>query len=126
MSGNYQCNSCGDWMDTVTSVEGMTGIACHVCARSLRENRIDKKKYPPPYCWISVRDDQGGTFDAVLLDLVDDDRYEAFVYEEDGKSAFVRLRFDDGLKSKGRKPRYVIPVRFKYDAEQWVKEIEGC
>jgi len=24
------------------------------------------------------------------------------------------------------KPRYVIPVRFKYDAEQWVKEIEEC
>jgi hypothetical protein len=48
---------------------------------------------------------------------------DAFAYS---MRLFVRLRFDDGLKSKGRKPRYVIPVRFKYDAKQWVKEIEEC
>lgn len=125
MSGNYQCNNCGTWMDIVHYVEGSYGNACHSCARSLREARIDKKKYPPPYCWITVKNQMGDDLDAVLLDLVDDDRYEAFVYQEDGESSFERLRFDDCLKPKGKKPHYVIPTRHRHDAERWVKEIEA-
>lgn len=125
MSGNYKCNYCGTEVDNPAQGAGFRGTACFSCARDIRERQIDTKEYPPPNCWVTVRDGEE-TIDAVLVDAVDDGLYAAFIYPLEGKREFRHIRFDDMLKPRGKKPQYTIPTRYKPDVDRWVKEIEGC
>lgn len=128
MTNSLRCQVCDTRTAVLTPVEhrNYAGrcMSCAGCARALRESMIDQQSYPPPNCWVTVKGSEGEVLDAVLIDLLDDDKHECYVYGEDGAARHCYVRFENHPRTRYKNPRYQIPLRWQAQVKAWVEEIE--